>query len=127
MPIVSISMNDEMISQLGKLQKSLGFSGRSEIIRAGIRTFVQEEKQMHDLTGRKNAILTVVHADSHDNEVIMIKHDYEDLIRTHLHNKIDGDRCVEVFVLDGEGKRIESITNGFLVNKKMDVVKLVAL
>lgn len=127
MPIVSISMNDEMISQLEKLQKSLGFSGRSEIIRAGIRTFVQEEKQMHDLTGRKNAILTVVHADSHDNEVIMIKHDYEDLIRTHLHNKIDGDRCVEVFVLDGEGKRIESITNGFLVNKKMDVVKLVAL
>ena len=127
MPIVSISMNDEMINQLGKLQKSLGFSGRSEIIRAGIRTFVQEEKQMHDLTGSKNAILTVVHADSHDNEVIMIKHDYEDLIRTHLHSKIDSDRCVEVFVLDGEGKRIESITNGFLVNKKMDVVKLVAL
>ena len=69
----------------------------------------------------------VVHADAYDDEVVVIKRDYEDLIKTHLHNKIDSGRCVEVFVLDGNGKRIESITNGFLANKKMDAVKLVAL
>ena len=45
MPIVSISLNDEILSELDRIQKTMGFSGRSEIIRAGIRNLVAEEKQ----------------------------------------------------------------------------------
>ena len=90
MTIVSISLNNEMLKELDKLQDSMGFTGRSEIIRAGIRTFVQEEKQKRDLKGKQNAVLIVVHADEYDDQVAGIKHDYEDLIKTHLHNKIDG-------------------------------------
>ena len=48
MPIVSISLNDEILSELDKLQSTMGFSGRSEAIRAGIRSFVSEEKQKSD-------------------------------------------------------------------------------
>ena len=125
--IVSISLNRDMIKELDTLQKTLGFTGRSEIIRAGIRTFVQEEKQKQGMKGNKNAILMVVHNDEFDDQVAGIKHDYEDLIKTHLHNKIDGDRCVELFLLDGNAKRIETVTKGFLTNKKMDNVKLVIL
>ena len=77
--------------------------------------------------GTKNAILMVVHDDEFDDQVAGIKHDYEDLIKTHLHNKIDGDRCVELFLLDGDAKRIEMMTKGFLTNKKMDTVKLLIL
>ena len=127
MTIVSISLNDEILKEIDKLQESMGFSGRSEIIRAGIRTFVQEEKQKSDLQGKQNAILVVVHLDEYDDEVAGIKHDYEDLIRTHLHNKMDGERCMEMFILDGDSKDIQAITKGFQINKKMDTVKLVAL
>ena len=127
MTIVSISLNDEILKEIDKLQESMGFSGRSEIIRAGIRTFVQEEKQKSDLQGKQNAILVVVHLDEYDDEVAGIKHDYEDLIRTHLHNKMDGERCMEMFILDGDSKDIQVITKGFQINKKMDTVKLVAL
>ena len=127
MPIVSISLNNDMIKELDKLQGAMGFTGRSEIIRAGIRTFVQEEKQKRDLKGKQNAVLIVVHADEFDDQVARIKHDYEDLIRTHLHNKTDGDRCMEMFFLEGDSKNIQSVTNGFLIDKKMDTVKLVAL
>ena len=125
--IISISLKKDMIRELDTLQKTLGFTGRSEIVRAGIRTFVQEEKQKSGMHGTKNAILMVVHDDEFDGQVAGIKHDYEDLIKTHLHNKIDGDRCVELFLLDGNAKRIEMVTKGFLTNKKMDTVKLVIL
>lgn len=125
--VVSISLNKEIINELDTLQKSLGFTGRSEIVRASIRTFVQEEKQKQDMTGDKNAILMVVHNDEFDDQVAGIKYDYEDLIKTHLHNKIDGERCVELFLLDGDAKRIDMVTNGFVTNKKMDSVKLVIL
>lgn len=125
--VVSISLNRSMIRELDALQKSLGFTGRSELVRAGIRTFVQEEKQRQGMRGHKSAILMVVHMDKFDDQVAGIKHDYEDLITTHLHNKIDGNRCVELFLLDGDAEKIEMVTKGFLTNRKMDNVKLVIL
>ena len=105
----------------------MGFSGRSDAIRAGIRSFVSEEKQKQDLSGEVNAILLVVHNDEYDNEVNGIKHSYEDLITMHLHNKIDGEKCMELFILKGESEKVTEITKNFQINKKMDTIKLVAL
>ena len=127
MPIVSISLNDEILKQIDNLQSTMGFSGRSDAIRAGIRSFVSEEKQKQDLSGEVNAILLVVHNDEYDNEVNGIKHSYEDLITMHLHNKIDGEKCMELFILKGESEQVTEITKNFQINKKMDTIKLVAL
>ncbi len=125
MPIVSISLNQEILSELDKLQKTMGFSGRSEAIRAGIRTFVSEEKQKSQLTGNVHAILLVVHNDEFDHVVSGIKHNFEDLITTHLHSKIEGEKCMELFVIDGDAERVSTITKDFQVNKNMDTVNLV--
>ena len=127
MPIVSISLTDEILKEIDTLQKNLGFSGRSDAIRAGIRSFVSEEKQKENLSGNVNAILLVVHNDEYDNQVNGIKHSYEDLITTHLHSKIEGDKCMELFMLKGEANSVSDITKDFQINKKMDTVKLVAL
>lgn len=127
MPIVSISLNDELLAELDKLQKSMGFAGRSEAIRAGIRNFVSEEKQKTEISGDMHAILLVVHNDEFDDMIAGIKHNFEDLIITHLHSKIHENKCVELFMLDGEAERINAITKNFKINKKMDNVKLVTL
>ena len=127
MQIVSISLTEEILKEIDSLQKNLGFSGRSDAIRAGIRSFVSEEKQKENLSGNVNAILLVVHNDEYDNQVNGIKHSYEDLITTHLHSKIEGDKCMDLFMLKGEAESVSSITKDFQINKKMDTVKLVAL
>jgi len=127
MPIVSISLTEEILKEIDTLQKNLGFSGRSDAIRAGIRSFVSEEKQKENLSGNVNAILLVVHNDEYDNQVTGIKHSYEDLITTHLHSKIEGDKCMELFMLKGEANSVSDITKDFQINKKMDTVKLVTL
>jgi len=127
MTIISISLNDEIIAELDKLRKSIGFSGRSEAIRAGIRSFVTEEKQKLELEGNVHAILLVVHNDEYDHVVSGIKHNFEDLITTHLHSKIEGKKCMELFVIDGEAERVSTITRDFQTNKKMDTVKLVII
>ena len=127
MPIVSISLNDEILTELDKLQKSMGFSGRSEATRAGIRSFVSEEKQKSDLSGNIHAILLVVHNDEFDHVVSGITHNFEDLITTHLHSKIEKEKCMELFVINGDAEKISTITKDFQTNKNMDTVKLVAL
>jgi CopG family nickel-responsive transcriptional regulator len=127
MPIVSISLNDEILSELDKLQSSMGFSGRSEAIRAGIRTFVSEEKQNADLSGNIHAILLVVHNDQFDHVVSGITHNFEDMITTHLHSKIDKEKCMELFLINGDAQKVSTMTKNFQINKNMDTVKLVAL
>ncbi len=127
MPIVSISLNKDILLEIDKLKKSMGFSGRSEAIRAGIRNFVSEEKQKNELSGIIHAILLVVHNDEFDHVVSGIKHNFEDLITTHLHSKIEGEKCMELFVINGDAERVSTITKDFQTNKKMDTVKLVTL
>ena len=124
MAIISISMPGDLVEELDRLQKSMK-TGRSEVVRAGIRQVSQEHNQQ--LGERNSAVLMVTHKDQHDREVAGIKSDYEDLIRTHMHNKIDTERCVEVFVLEGPGDGIKAITSGFMANRKMENVKLVVL
>ena len=127
MPIVSISLNNEILSELDKLQSTMGFSGRSEAIRAGIRSFVSEEKQRSDLSGNIHAILLVVHNDEFDHVVSGITHNFEDLITTHLHSKIEKEKCMELFVIDGDAEKVSTMTKDFQTNKNMDSVKLVAI
>ncbi len=127
MPIISISLNDEILSEIDKLQKSMGFSGRSEIIRAGLRMLISEEKQRSNLSGLIHAILMVVHDEESEQIVTGIKHNHEDLIGTHLHSKIDGNKCMELFLLRGEAGKVDVMTRDFQTNRKMDHVKLVAM
>ncbi len=125
--IVSISLSEEMLSEIDKLQKSMGFSGRSEIIRAGIRGLISEEKQRTSLSGNIHAILMVIHNESSEEIVTAIKHSYEDLIGTHLHNKIQDNKCMELFLLYGDAEKIGLMIKDFKVNRKMGVIKFIAL
>jgi CopG family nickel-responsive transcriptional regulator len=125
MTIVSISLNDEILSEIDKLQKSMGYSGRSEIIRAGIRNLISEEKQRSNLSGLIHAILMVIHDEESEQIVTGIKHNHEELIGTHLHSKIEGNKCMELFLLHGEADKVVGIIKDFKTNRKMEHVKLV--
>ena len=127
LPIVSISLNDDIINDINKLQKNLGFSGRSEIVRAGIRNIIAEHKERQDLTGELSSLLLVIHQERDDEIVTTMRHEYEEIITTHLHSKIDNDRCVEVFLLKGDSDSIKNMTGTFQKNKKLEHVKLIVM
>jgi len=54
-------------------------------------------------------------------------HVFDKLIGTHIHNKIDRNRCLEIFLLEGQAREITEMVKKFRANKKMYQVKLVAL
>jgi CopG family nickel-responsive transcriptional regulator len=125
--IVSVSLSEDLLDDLNKLQKRLGFTGRSEIIRASVRTMISEEKKKEDLIGDIHALFLVTHDEKSDDEINGMRHTYDKLITTHLHNKIDRDRCLEIFVLKGNANQIRGMNKLFQSNKKMDNVKLIAM
>ena len=125
MPIVSLSFPDQMIRDMDDIQKSLGFTGRSELVRASIRLMLEDKREKDSLRGQVAAILAVTHNQEDEEPVTRIKHSFEDIIRTHLHNKITRTNCVELFLLEGDAQKIASMSNGFQKEDKMKSVKLV--
>jgi CopG family nickel-responsive transcriptional regulator len=116
-----------MLEDVDKIMKALGFSGRSELVRAGIRSLISEEKEKQDIIGSLHALLLVIHDEDSEQEVTSAKHSFDELISTHIHSKVDNNKCLEIFLLNGEADKIKDMTKEFQTNKKMDRVKLIPM
>ena len=127
MTIVSLSFPETMISEMNQIQKSGGFAGRSELVRAAVRLLIEDSKAKDNLTGHMNAIVLVTHDESNEAPVTRLKHEFEEIVRTHIHNKISRNNCVELFLLEGDGKKVASMVREFQKEDKLKSVKLVTI
>jgi CopG family nickel-responsive transcriptional regulator len=125
MAIISISLNGKLLTEIDQLQEELGFSGRSEVIRAGARMLLADNKDKEKLDGWLNSVLLLIHSQKVEDTVTAIKHEFEDIISTQIHNHLREDKCIEVFILEGDAARINDLVRLFLTTRKMDYVKLI--
>jgi Predicted transcriptional regulators containing the CopG/Arc/MetJ DNA-binding domain and a metal-binding domain len=125
MAIVSVSLNDKILEEIDRMQKELGFSGRSEVIRAGVRMLVSDNKEKERLTGKINSILLLIHNQKVEDAVTEIKHRFEDITKTQIHTHLREDKCLEIFILNGDAGRIKRLVNLFQTSRKMEYVKLI--
>ena len=127
MPIVSLSLPNELVKSMEELQDSQGYAGRSELIRAALRMMLDDSREKDSLSGQMNAVLVITHDEFNEEPVTKLKHQYEDIVKTHLHNKISHSNCVELFLLEGDGKKVSAMTKAFQKEEKLRSVKLVVL
>ncbi len=127
MPIVSLSLNDKILEEVDKLEATLGFSGRSEVMRAAIRHFITEEEAVSAMKGMVHAVLIVTHPDRADDAITGATHEFDDIVVTHLHSKADTGKCLETFIVSGSAKRVHAMFRSLQSNKKADYVKLLVI
>lgn len=125
MVIVSVSLNNKILEEIDRIEHEMGYSGRSEVIRSGIRLLISENKENEKLAGEINAILIIIHNQDKEDIVSDIKHDFEDVTSTQIHNHLKNNKCLEIFVLNGQSDRIINFVKQFKISGKMDYVKLV--
>jgi CopG family nickel-responsive transcriptional regulator len=116
-----------MINEMDQIQKVGGFAGRSELVRAAVRLLIEDSREKDTLSGHLNAIVVVTHDESNEAPVTKLKHEFEEIVRTHIHNKISHNNCVELFLLEGDGKKISSMVREFQKEDKLKSVKLVMI
>jgi CopG family transcriptional regulator, nickel-responsive regulator len=124
-PIISLSLPEQMVKSMDEIQDSVGFSGRSELIRAAIRLLLEDTKEKNDLTGKLNAVVVVGHASADEAPVTKLKHKFEDIVKTHVHSKVSHEDCIEIFVLAGDGREIAEMAKEFEKERKIRSVKLI--
>jgi CopG family nickel-responsive transcriptional regulator len=125
MTIISLSLNKTILEEIDRLQEEHGYSGRSELIRAGLRLLISESKNSENIIGEIKAILILIH--NHDDEQVVsnIKHKFKGVTKTQIHSHFGEEKCLEIFVLEGEAKNIKEMVRLFQTSKKMDLIKLI--
>ncbi len=127
MTVVSLSLPERMVKSMDEIQESVGFSGRSELVRSAIRLLLEETREKESLKGPTSAILVVTHDKEDEESVTRIKHKFEDVVRTHVHSKVTAQDCVELFLVQGEGQEVVAMSKAFQRDRGIRNVRLVAI
>jgi CopG family nickel-responsive transcriptional regulator len=127
MPIISISLNEKLLEEIDRIKDEIGFSGRSEVIRASTRMLIADNKEKEELSGEINSILVLIHSQEVEDKVTEIKHDFEDIINTQIHSHLKENKCMEIFILDGSADRIKELSKMFHRSRKIDYIKLIVV
>jgi CopG family nickel-responsive transcriptional regulator len=120
-------MPDSMVRTMRELQKSEGFSGKSELVRAALRLLVADAREKEAVRGPTDAVIVVTHDEDREEPVTRLKHRFDDVVRTHIHNKAGKGTCVEVFLVEGEGSKTTSMAKAFQREDGIKAVKMVLL
>ena|SRR3989344_6229480 len=120
--IISMSLSESLLKEIDSIE---GFSGRSEVIRSGIKMLLDDMKEKERLKGHAECVLIMMHDKRYENAFIKTKHKYEGIIVTQVHSNLCHDKCLELFVLHGSSGEITEFLSDIRKNKKAEFVKLV--
>jgi CopG family nickel-responsive transcriptional regulator len=109
MPIISVSLTDKNVEDLEALRKELGFTGRSEAIRAAMRMLMAENIERRTMVGQVDGVLIMVNEVCASGPVHDVYNDNHPLIKTHVHNHLGNHKCMNMMVLSGEASEINEL------------------
>ncbi len=127
MTIISVSLSEKLLEEIDTLKEEVGFSGRSEIIRASTRLLIADNEEKKNLKGYIHSILILIHPKKSEDKVTEIKHNFEDIINTQIHSHLEENQCLELFILEGDAGRIRELSRLLNHNIKSLYSKLVSL
>ncbi len=125
MPIVSISISDEDLRALNRLQTEGGFTNRSELLRRALRTLASEVQELDKLSGETSAVLTIVYGKKGKGiESNFLLHRQAQLIDALLHSHTVNGECIEVIVVNGPANEVRKLIKTLKGNRKIHTMKV---
>lgn len=121
MAVVSVSLPDTLLAQADAFLEKRGFAGRSELMRAALRDFLAREA-IGPGTGHRSATLTLLYPHGMERKIGELRHDYTDVVQSMMHGHAK-DACVEVFFLEGPGRRIQAFVDALRASKETRLVQ----
>ena len=109
MAVVSISLPDPLLQSADRVIAQRDFSGRSEFVRACVRDFLAAHAAK-DRAGKRTATLTLVYPEGKEKQFSRLRHKFGDVVRTMIHGH-SGDSCMELYVLEASGERIQGFAD----------------
>ncbi len=108
MEIISISMDREMLNELGSIQKKLGFKSRSKLLRATLDSLLNEYNALDSRKGHCDAVFTVAHSPHGADSLSSLLTEFEDAIVTEIHQH-HKNVCLRVLITCADASRVREL------------------
>jgi len=109
---IGVSLPDNLLDRFDEIIAKRGYSSRSEGIRDAIRNYIIHYEWMNEVEGERIGVITLIY--EHEQRGLVsnltdIQHMYTGLIRSSVHVHLDHDNCMEIIMLQGEGKLVKEV------------------
>jgi len=114
MSIVSISMPEGLLDRLDTFADEHGYSGRSEVVREGTRTLLEEFQRGDIDSGSHTCTVTAVFdygQSAVQQQLTGIRHENDGIVSGTTHAHLSDEYCIELFVLRGTVEEIAGFVN----------------
>jgi len=127
---IGVSLPENLLEKFDKIITKRGYSSRSEGIRDAIRSYIRYYDWMSEVEGERIGILSMTYDHSQRGLVTSLldmEHEFTAITRSAVHVHISHDECMEVLLLQGEGKDVRAITEQVMALKGVKNVKLTTI
>ncbi len=124
---IGVSLPENLLEKFDEIITKRGYSSRSEGIRDAIRSYIRYYDWMREVEGERIGILSMTYDHSQRglvSSLLDIEHEFSAITRSAVHVHISHDECMEVLLLQGEGKDVRAIAERVMALKGVKNVKL---
>lgn len=127
---IGVSLPDNLLDRFDNIIEKRGYSSRSEGIRDAIRNYIMHYEWMNEVEGERIGVITLIY--DHDqrglvNNLTDIQHEYMSMIKSSVHVHLDHDNCLELIMLQGDGKQVKEVAEKMMALKGVKHVKLTTI
>ena len=117
---VTITIDDELMTELDRIIAARGYQNRSEAIRDLARAGIREAAQTLD--AKRDCVAAVVYIYDHHARELPKRlteafHDHHELSLSSLHVHLDHDSCMEVTVLKGRAREVQHFADHIIAER----------
>ncbi len=127
---IGVSLPENLLEKFDEIITKRGYSSRSEGIRDAIRSYIRYYDWMSEVEGERIGILSMTYDHSQRGLVtslLDLEHEFTAITRSAVHIHISHDECMEVLLLQGDGKDVRAIAEQVMALKGVKNVKLTTI
>jgi len=127
---IGVSLPENLLEKFDEIITKRGYSSRSEGIRDAIRGYIRYYDWMSEVQGERVGILSMSYDHSQRGLLTAlqdIEHDSINITISAVHVHISHDECMEIIILQGDGKEIKALSEKIIAQKGVKNVKLTTI
>ena len=107
-------MPEALLEHIDEFADAHGYSGRSEVVREGTRTLL-EEFQVRNIDGEKHTCTVTVVFEycqpAVQQRLTGVRHEYDAIVSATTHAHVQDQYCMELFVIEGTTEALSGFVN----------------
>ena len=118
---------DQPVHALYEVIRERGYKGRSELVRAALRDFLNRHKEEDELKGHVNAIAVLGYPERMERHLSDVRHAHNDLLTSMLHAHTTNGRCATILVGEGADHKMKKFFAELRGLKELDFLNITLL